>query len=170
MLQPDITQKHLKFIKLVAKGMDLGKAYVAACDGTVTGSKARTYGSRLAKKYDKEILDAKKMVFTIQDKAWHDEAVREAVNSILTQTEVDKKLCAIITGEAVLEDFRLNIFTKTLEKIHRKPNIRETLSAIAEYNKRFGAYSPEKKEEIIKVVNLTPEQISEISKRLEDRY
>lgn len=163
-------EKELKFIELVSRGMDFKKAYVTSCDKKCTNSGAKTGGSRWGKKFADEIQAARGLVLNAKDKAIEAEVVREAVKDILSQAEVDKRLCEIITGKFSVHERVWNTKKLKYEDVIRKPNPSETARAIDIYNKRFGSYSAEKKEEIIKIVNLAPEQVKQISDDLEKNY
>ena len=126
MIKNEISPKHLIFIKLVAKGMKLQDAYRSIVDKEkltkLTDSSARTMGSRLGKKYAKEIIAAQKVDVEVIESTARIEKAREVFSEIYTQAQVDARICKLIDDE----------------------NKGVALKAMEMYNKRFGSYSPEK--------------------------
>lgn len=142
MAKANISKEHIEFIRLVAEGVTFEKAFVTSCNKSVTPGYARSYGSRLAKKYAKEIQQAKKKAQSIVEHVKDKEVVKNALNKVLTQAEVDAKLCDIIKGEPI-EVISLNAFGKPC-KNKITATIPHILGAIETYNRRFGSNAPTK--------------------------
>ncbi|CAB4165102.1 hypothetical protein UFOVP916_57 [uncultured Caudovirales phage] len=137
------SKAHIEFIRLVASGVTQTEAYRVTCGNkSVTTNVAKVKGSQLAKRYAQEITEAKekdrKAVEGVKDL----KVVQEALNGILSQSEVDKKLCDIINGNFLIEDVAIYMGCEVPYK--RKPNANEVAKAIDLYNKRFGSYAPTK--------------------------
>lgn len=125
-----IPENHREFIRLVANGVTFEKAYVTICNKSITSGNARARGSRLAKKYASEIAHEHKKVSDIVEAQRDSEVVKQAISGILSISEVDRKLCEIITNETSSEMAKLK--------------------AIDTYYKRFGANEPIKTETTLK--------------------
>ena len=86
MIKNEISPKHLIFIKLVAKGMKLQDAYRSIVDKEkltkLTDSSARTMGSRLGKKYAKEIIAAQKVDVEVIESTARIEKAREVYTNL----------------------------------------------------------------------------------------
>ncbi len=117
MLKP-ITKEHIAFCNALAKGITNHEAYVTYCKKKTTPGNARTQGYRLAKKYAPFIAQLKKKASKALDAANDSKLVKEALNKILTQAQVDAELCKIIETAKTNQD---------------------KLKAIDLYNKRFGS-------------------------------
>lgn len=135
--------KHTKFIQLVANGETQTKAYELTCGNKkVTNSVSRVKGSQLAKRYANEITkERNKLQKAIRDLNKSD-AVTIALNAILTQSEVDAKLCKILNGELI--DVQVMDSLGRPKAIAITPTIGQQLDAIETYNKRFGSNLPAK--------------------------
>lgn len=120
----NISAEHREFIRLVANGSEQDKAYlVTVGNNKVTLPTARSKGSALAKKYMKEIESERIRLMDIITLAKDSEVIKTALNGVLSQSEVDAKLCESITDAE-----------SPMEK----------LKAIDLYNKRFGSNAPVK--------------------------
>lgn len=135
-----ISLKHKEFIRLVAEGNTLEKAYQQISNNKPTSKTARENGSKLAKKYAKEIRELNEKKAKAVESAYEKKDVQIALKSILTQAEVDAKLCEIILKTKFDSD---------------------RLRAIEVYNKRFGSNAPIRSD-----MNVTqiPAPIIELSK------
>lgn len=134
-----IPKKHQEFIRLVANGTPQNEAYRATSSNPkATAKTAKEQGSKLARRYAKEILEAKEKASKLIEEANNSEASQNALKSILTQAEVDKILTDIISGQE-FEAQQLNITTGKLIKSKVRPTIAERRAAIETYNKRFGS-------------------------------
>ncbi len=132
-----ISKQHFEFIKLVSEGIDYATAYATACSPTATRTNCKSQGSRLAKKYAKEITEAKNKYKKAIEQAYENKDVQNALNEILTQAEVDILLCRIIKGEFI--DFNRTNSKGKIVKQKVCPTIAERRAAIETYNKRFGS-------------------------------
>ena len=144
-MEKGLTAKHKQFIQLVASGDTITAAYLATSNNKqLTNGTARANGSKLAKKYEKEIEKAKEKYVGSITNAKEREVVENALKSILSQAEVDAKLCSIISGEFEIEESAF--FDGVRVKSTRSPNANEVVKAIDVYNKRFGANAAQKVE------------------------
>ena len=134
------SKEHTEFIRLVSEGVTFEKAFVTTCNKNATSSYARSYGSRLAKKYAKQIELERNRIQAIITSTKDDETLKNALNGILSQAEVDKKLCDIINGDFVVND--VAIFQGSPIPFMRQPNASEVKGAIDSYYKRFGLNAP----------------------------
>lgn len=133
-----ITAKHLEFIRLVANGETQSKAYkVTLGNKWVTSNVAKVKGSQLAKKYALQIQQAKENAQKLIEQANKEKEAQIVLKQILTQAEVDAKLCKIINGE-LIEVQQLNTQGKVFKALIT-PTISEQRLAIETYNKRFGS-------------------------------
>lgn len=122
-----IDKKHKEFIRLVANGTNLCDAYkLISTNKKLTDGTARVNGSKLAKKYAIEIQEAKKKDVEIVDSLKDNEVLKNALNGILSQVEVDNFLCQIMLNE--------------------KTNNADKLKAIDLFYKRFGSNAPQKQQ------------------------
>lgn len=137
---------HIEFIRLVSGGMEYATAYATIRNLKAINANCKSQGSRLAKKYAKEIAKAKEKAAKMVDQAHGEEIVKNALKAVLTQAEVDAKLCDIIRGEAEYEDIYVSSYNGSVYNnvVIRKPNHQEVLKAIDIYHKRFGSYAAEK--------------------------
>jgi len=133
-----ITAKHAEFIRLVANGTSQTDAYrVTSGNKLVTSSVAKVKGSQLAKKYALQIQEARENAQKVIEQANKEKEAEIALKQILTQAEVDAKLCKIINGE-LIEVQQLNKQGKVFKALIT-PTISEQRLAIETYNKRFGS-------------------------------
>jgi len=117
-----ISIKHQEFIRLVASGETQSNAYTLTYPNKVlTNGTIKVESSKLAKKYAKEIEEVVKRKAKAIESAHEKKDVQIALKSILTQAEVDAKLCEIILKTKFDGD---------------------RLRAIEVYNKRFGSNAP----------------------------
>ncbi len=141
--QKSIPIDHSVFINHVANGVNQSDAYILTYPNKVlTKGTIKVESSKLAKKYAKEIDierdRLKVMITSVKDS----KVVQEALNGLLSQAEVDKKLCDIINGTFEVED--VGMFQGSPIPFTRKPNASEVKAAIDSYNKRFGSNAPVK--------------------------
>jgi hypothetical protein len=140
-----IPKNHKEFIRLVVSGENQMNAYkLTASNKTITNDSAKVKGSQLAKKYALEIAQEKerqaRVLSDVQDK----DIVQNALKQILTQAEVDAKLCDIIKGKLIFMQ-QLNNQGETY-KSQVTPTIADITKAIDLYNKRFGSNAPVKQD------------------------
>lgn len=147
-----LSKSHSEFIRLVAGGENLKTAYSLTYPNKhLTKGTIAVESSKLAKRYALEIQQAKKQAADIVQQANESEAVKSALKSILTQAEVDAKLCDIIKGKPQLVQ-QLNSQGKVF-KAEITPSISDQTKAIDLYNKRFGSNEAIKQE-----INVTETQ------------
>lgn len=133
-----ITAKHLEFIRLVANGETQSNAYkVSFGKLKVSKNVSEVKGSQLAKKYALQIQQARENAQKAIEQANKEKEAEIALKRILTQAEVDAKLCKIINGE-LIEVQQLNQQGKVFKALIT-PTISEQRLAIETYNKRFGS-------------------------------
>ena len=143
-----ISNQHQRFIELVSKGETFQNAYQQSTNKKPTAKTARENGSKLAKRYKNEIATARDNYQKDIAAAKKESVINEALNSILTQAEVDAKLCSIINGTHETEEI---IFIEgSPTSISRKPTANEVKGAIDIYYKRFGSYASIKQDVTIK--------------------
>ena len=138
-----ISKKHYQFIQLVARGETFEKAYTTICNKGTTNGAIRSQGSRLAAKYQNEIVTAQKDYQKDIEAAKSQSIVKEALKSILSVTEVDAKLCSIIDGSFEITEMTYDKQGNPIE-VTRKPTAAEVRAAIDTYYKRFGNFAPAK--------------------------
>ena len=157
-----ISKSHQEFIRLVISGVTQKEAYrVSIGKKGVSNAVCESKGSKLCKQYAQQIGEARQKAADAVTDAYSTKAVKEALKSILNQSEVDAKLCSIINGTFEYED--VVPVNGKLMKLKRQPNANETAKAIDLYNKRFGSNAAQKLE-----VNDTTLQINRtvISKKV----
>lgn len=140
-----IPKNHKEFIRLVVSGENQMNAYrLTAANKSITTDSAKVKGSQLAKKYALEIAEEKerqaKAISDAQDK----DIVQNALKQVLSQAEVDAKLCDIINGKLIFMQ-QLNGQGK-IYKAQVTPTISDITKAIDLYNKRFGSNAPVKQD------------------------
>jgi len=136
-----ISLKHKEFIRLIASGETQANAYrLSIGKEGISKSGCEAKGSLLAKKYAKEIQQLIEKKAKAVESVHENKDVQIALKSILTQAEVDAKLCEIILKTKFDGD---------------------RLRAIEVYNKRFGSNAPIRND-----MNVTqiPAPIIELSK------
>lgn len=132
---------HVDFCRAVANGSTYKDAYLqVSCKNNTSESTAEQQGSRLAKKYDSYIQELKQKTSEAIDKAYENEAVKEALNGILTKVERMKILCEIALGEIKVK--KAIITSKGIEYLPEEPDHNDRKNAIAELNKMDGSYAP----------------------------
>ena len=135
--------KHIEFIKLVASGGNQSDAYKATVGNPkATSAQVKSKASNLAKKYAKEIQEAKKKAQSIVDKAADTKEAQIALKEVLTQAQVDAELCKIISGVSEVE--KIIIVAGERQTVMCKPDHSDKLKAIDLYNKRFGSNAVQK--------------------------
>ena len=117
----NISKEHKEFIRLVAEGVTFEQAFVTSCNKDATSGYARSYGSRLAKKYAKEIELEQKRVQDVITSTKDKIVIKNALNNVLSVAEVDAIMC---------------------ESINNPESPQEKLKAVEIYYKRFGANAP----------------------------
>lgn len=138
-------KKHLEFIRLVVEGTNQSEAYKLTCGNkSLTSQSAKVKGSQLAKKYKNEIQLERQKRSDMVTAAKDTEVVKNALNEVLSQAQVDAKLSKIINGD-LIEITALNAFGKVFTN-EVTPTISQVLGAIDLYNKRFGSNAPIKKD------------------------
>lgn len=137
-----IIKAHQTFIGLVVQGKSFKDAYKAIAKKKPSASTCEVNGSKLAKKYSKEIQEGKDYDRSLVEKANKDKVVSDALKKILTQAEVDAVLCSIIAGSFVVEE--IVVWEGNVSTYTRNVNASEVSRAIDLYNKRFGSNAPVK--------------------------
>jgi len=121
-----VNPKHLKFIELVAGGKSYVEAYKLIIPkdrlNKLNPRSAAVMGSKLGIRYQAEIIAKKKVHFEQVETVERINQVRVAFAKILTQAEVDQRMCEIILNGSDGMSIR----------------------AIDIYNRRFGTYAPDK--------------------------
>ena len=151
-MQPN--KKHIEFIRLVANGETFEKAYVTICNKKTTNGNARTQGSRLAKKFAKQIAEAKENIQKVIKAAHESEVAKNALKSLLTVDEVDLKICSIIRGD--LQEVQVLTSTGKVMKAKITPTISEMKAASETFYKRFGSNAPTKTDLTSKGESINP--------------
>ena len=135
--------KHNEFIRLVASGETQWKSYKLSFPKKNLSKKTcEVEGNKLAKRYALEIQQARENAQKVIEQASKEKEAEIALKQILTQAEVDAKLCKIINGE-LIEVQQLNTQGKVFKALIT-PTISEQRLAIETYNKRFGSNAAEK--------------------------
>jgi len=135
--------KHNEFIRLVASGETQWKSYKLSFPKKNLSKKTcEVEGNKLAKRYALEIQQARENAQKVIEQASKEKEAEIALKQILTQAEVDAKLCKIINGE-LIEVQILNQQGKVFKELIT-PTISEQRAAIETYNKRFGSNAAEK--------------------------
>ena len=135
--------KHNEFIRLVASGETQWKSYKLSFPKKNLSKKTcEVEGNKLAKKYALQIQQAKENAQKVIEQANKEKEAEIVLKQILTQAEVDAKLCKIINGE-LIEVQILNQQGKVFKELIT-PTISEQRAAIETYNKRFGSNAAEK--------------------------
>ena len=133
-----LTAKHNEFIRLVASGETQWESYKLSFPKKNLSKKTcEVEGNKLAKKYALQIQQAKEDAQKLIQQANKEKEAKIALKQILTQAEVDAKLCKIINGE-LIEVQQLNTQGKVFKALIT-PTISEQRAAIETYNKRFGS-------------------------------
>ena len=135
-----ITSEHTAFIELVVTGSPYAVAYRQAAGKLDASDKtAHEMGSKWASRFAFEIADGKRKHLASVEAARDADVVKEAIAGILTQAEVDKKLCEIIVGQT--ESEKVFFTAAGPKKVMVKPDTSDVLRAIDIYHKRFGSYA-----------------------------
>ena len=135
--------KHNEFIRLVASGETQWKSYKLSFPKKNLSKKTcEVEGNKLAKRYALEIQQARENAQKVIEQANKEKEAQIVLKQILTQAEVDAKLCKIINGE-LIEVQILNQQGKVFKELIT-PTISEQRAAIETYNKRFGSNAAEK--------------------------
>ena len=133
-----ISAKHIKFIKLVAKGTTYTEAYLITFHNkTVTKSTARVQGSILAKKYATEIQQAKEKDAKVISDTIDTNTAQIALKSIVSQADADAKAFRILGENDLVVDYYY-VMGKPKE-FTRKPTPAEIQKAYENFCKRFGS-------------------------------
>ena len=143
MLYTMTSAKHNEFIRLVASGETQWKSYKLSFPKKNLSKKTcEVENNKLAKRYALEIQQARENAQKVIEQASKEKEAEIALKQILTQAEVDAKLCKIINGE-LIEVQILNQQGKVFKELIT-PTISEQRAAIETYNKRFGSNAAEK--------------------------
>lgn len=135
--------KHNEFIRLVASGETQWKSYKLSFPKKNLSKKTcEVEGNKLAKRYALQIQQARENAQKAIEQVSKEKEAEIALKQILTQAEVDAKLCKIINGE-LIEVQQLNTKGKVFKALIT-PTISEQRAAIETYNKRFGSNAAEK--------------------------
>tara|TARA_R110002051_G_C8322231_1_gene435112 strand:+ start:29 stop:487 length:459 start_codon:yes stop_codon:yes gene_type:complete len=150
MAKKGISKEHRKFIQLVADGESQMDAYVAIIRNSDTTIKTATeQGSRLAKKYAKEIDELIKEDLMVISKAKEKAALKTQELRIMSKAE------------------RMAFLTKVVEVDKENVYMTDKIRSIAELNKMDGSYAPEKVE--TKDTTFTKEERKAKIKALKDK-
>lgn len=131
-----IPTSHMNFIQHVADGKTFKEAYkLSIRDKGLSEKTAEVNGSKLGKKYQYEINLERTRQNKILEDTKTSEVVKDSLKNILSQSEVDAKLCEIITNAFTL------VRDGTSGKVVKVENTTgDRLKAIDIYYKRFGHY------------------------------
>lgn len=133
--------KHQLFINEVVKGAKLNDAYLTTIGNKSTTPKtAREQGSKLAKKYAKEIELAKKKNKAIADKANKKTLAKVAQLTILSVAQRKDILAKIALGKIPLT--KPMVCDGEIKLVPVVPDWNDRKNAIAELNKMDGSYAP----------------------------
>ncbi|MES2287754.1 MAG: hypothetical protein V4547_18845 [Bacteroidota bacterium] len=166
-----LPKQHTEFIRLVANGEKQKYAYSLSYPNKSLSSKTcEVESSKLAKKYAVLITQEQERLQKVITDAKDAEVVKAAINGILSQAEVDKKLCDIINGD-LIRITAVDAFGKTHTN-EITSTLSQRLLAIDLYNKRFGSNAPIKnKTEItgqLKYEAPTAEQLKASKEKLDN--
>ena len=138
-----ISAKHIEFIDLVSKGISQQEAYLlTSTNKSLTKATARVEGSKLAKKYAKEIQLRKEKAAEVVMAANDETQAKEALKSIVDQANADAKIFRILSSDDIVED--IIVVSGKVQIVKRKPTQSEIQKAYELYCKRFGSYAPTK--------------------------
>lgn len=140
-----ISAKHIEFIDLVSKGISQQEAYLlTSTNKSLTKATARVEGSKLAKKYAKEIQLRKEKAAEVVMAANDETQAKEALKSIVDQANADAKIFRILSSDDIVED--IIVVSGKVQIVKRKPTQSEIQKAYELYCKRFGSYAPNRTE------------------------
>ena len=138
-----ISAKHIEFIRMVAQGVAQSDAYKATVGNPkATSDMVKSKASNLAKKYIKEIQQAKEKAAALVDAAHSSNVAKNALKSIVTQSEADAKAFRILGENDIVED--IIVVTGKVQIVKRKPTQAEIQRAYDLFCKRFGSNAPTK--------------------------
>lgn len=151
-----IPKAHRRFISLVASGVTYGEAYRQHNpDKSPAERTCRSEGSRLAEKYAEEIKKEQQLYLESAEEARKSEAAAAALKKIISQTEVDARLCEIING--TLETEKIFIINGKVQVLKTaRPDHKDILTAIEIFYKRHGSYKEHNKQKRPLFENLPP--------------
>lgn len=140
-MQPTI-KSHIEFCKAVSDGSTYKDAYKTYVSRKVNVSEAvcEKDGSLLGKKYAIYIQELKQKTSIAIDKAYENEAVKDALKSVMCKVERMQILTQIARGEIPLT--KPMVVDKIIEEVDVVPDWMDRKNAIAELNKMDGSYSP----------------------------
>lgn len=163
-----ISARHLKFIKLVAKGISQQDAYLqTSSNKSITIATARCDGSKLAKRYKAEIEAEIEKKNDLINKVGDNKTVQDAVNEIVTEAAADAKAFRILTENDEVEDF--HIYFGEVKTFTRKPTQAEIQKAYALYCLRFGKNATAKTSlSFDNPLTVTSEEIKKIANALDN--
>ena len=137
--------KHIEFIRLVSTGTNLMDAYkLTNGNSKVTEGAAKTGGSKLAKKYAKEITEAKQKHKDIAEQANINAIVKTSEMRIISAARRMEILSDIAEGLIPLT--KPMVVDGAIELIPVVPDWMDRKQAISELNKMCGDYAPIKQE------------------------
>lgn len=160
-----LSKKHNEFIQQIAQGIQQERAYCTTIGNkTTTGNTARSQGSKLCKRYAKEIAEAKEKLKKVVEQANEESIAQIAKLDIMKSADRMAYLTKIIKGEIKVpySEVKWNPVSKAFETIQFEDlathNAR--IMAIAELNKMDGSYAPSKIETKVESDNLNTEQLT----------
>jgi len=139
-----LSKNHRKFIELVAGGEAIGKAYQLIAKNKPTIKTANENGSKLAKRYSIEIANERDILSKAVSTARESEAVKTALNSILSKAERLEWLTKLVNGE-IKAKVPFVIGGKIME-YPSEPSHSDRIKALGELNKMLGDYAATKQE------------------------
>lgn len=132
------SKNHIEFINQIVKGSTQSEAYrISIGKKGISKPLCEAQGCKLAKKYAKEIAEAKLKAKSIVEEANNTKEAQIALKSILTQAEVDAEMCRIMMG-GLVEVQSLNAQGKVFKALVNA-TISERKALFETYNKRFGS-------------------------------
>lgn len=152
------SKNHINFCKAVAEGMTQTEAYktYVSPKKSLSTEVAQVEGSKLAKKYAEHIQELKQRLSTAIDKAYENDAVKEAIRDIMDKAERMAVLTKIARGEIKVKKPLMT--NQRLEVLEFEPDCSDIKNAINELNKMDGSHAPTKQAQTDKEGNdVTPE-------------
>lgn len=143
-----IPPHHQTFIKKVSEGITIAKAYQECIKKKSTNKSAMEAGSRLAKKYRKEIEHSRMLIQKGIEDAHRTSAAQEAMKSIMQKTDRMVLLTQIAKGDIEIptKEIRFDAEQKKFVTIPivQLPSHQARIKAIEELNKMDGSYAPQR--------------------------
>lgn len=145
MAKKPLNKKQLKFVKLVAQGMNQAEAYVSTIAiKDTTEFNARAQASKTAKKYAKQIAAERRIAKRIQDTAEEKAIVKTAERRILSKADRMEILTDMASGR--LKVTKVSVVAGQLVEHEVHADFSERRGALTELNKMTGDYEPVKTE------------------------